>query len=104
MPSASVPLRIAFADNAFAAVGFSVNKLDDMRPLKCQLFHWKDEMLDIPMFRHHVQVERGRELHRILLGNTSIYPPALNAGGGSEEARTSDFFIFIFIFYSLCPV
>lgn len=98
MPSASVPLRIAFADNAFAAVGFSVNKLDDMRPLKCQTFHWKDEMLDIPMFRHH-------EGDANSTGSCFIYPARFEpAGGGSEEARTSDFFIFIFIFYSLCPV
>lgn len=56
-------LAIAFADQAFAADDLQlVEQLRNTRvepPLRCQIFNWKESMLDVPVFRQPVQVAEG---------------------------------------------
>lgn len=56
-------LALAFADQAFATDNLrSAKQLQNARvqpPLNCQIFQWKELILDIPMFRQPVQVAKG---------------------------------------------
>lgn len=56
-------LALAFADQAFATDDLrSAKQLQNARvqpPLNCQIFQWKDSILDIPVFRQPVQVAEG---------------------------------------------
>lgn len=56
-------LALAFADGAFDA-GFSISNLDKVRVShhsRCQIFPWREEMLDIPIFSEHDQAMEGHE-------------------------------------------
>lgn len=56
-------LALAFADQAFATDDLRLAKqLQNARvqpPLNCQIFQWKESILDIPVFRQPVQVAEG---------------------------------------------
>lgn len=55
-------LATAFADQAFTAEGLqSVDQLDNVRvsPLRCQIFHWKESIQNVPVFRQPIRVAEG---------------------------------------------
>lgn len=63
-------------------------------------------MLEIPMFRHHVQVDRGTRTPPDPAWKYEHLPARFEpaGGGGIGEARTSDNFFFLHFFYALFKV